>query len=183
MFDEEKGVELIGSARHLLLNDLQLIKGYLYMSEPWKANMLMDNLTEKLRNQARLSHLYMPKCAFYLITYSWAAHPFRILYEVSGPEKDLSLYDSELNDFFHRLFSILEDQAVDTTENTVQIVFKIKTLASLVHVTFTGRMKDVEEVRKQMDQIDLHQSFHWIEHYIINDTPEQMRWNLCLSIK
>lgn len=184
MIEEEKGIQYISSARHVLLNDIQLIKGYLFMNRPKKANEVMDRITEKLRNHARLSHLHIPECAFYLIVYEWAAHPFLLQLNVSSDERDLSRYDRYFTDFFRGFFSILEEQVSDRVENLVEIIFENTESSYNIKVIFSGVLKDAVKARIRMNALKLNQTVDWVEHYVINDSPnEKMRWNLCLSIK
>lgn len=184
MFDEKKGVKLISSARHVLLNDLQLIKGYLYMQQPEKANSVMDRMAEHLRNQARLSHLQIPKCTFFLVTYGWAPHSFQLSFEVSGSEKNLARHDPALTDFFQELFLLLEDQASEMADNFVRIAFEIEESAVTIQVIFTGKLNRVKEAREKLMAIKLNQSLKWVEHYIKNNSLNgKTRWVMCLSIK
>ncbi|GGL41145.1 Spo0B C-terminal domain-containing protein [Sporolactobacillus putidus] len=184
MFDEKTGVKLISSARHALLNDLQLIKGYLYMQQPEKANLVMDRMTDNLRNQARLSHLQIPKCTFFLVTYSWAPHSFQLSFEVSGPEKNLAWHDQELTEFFQKLLLLLEEQASEMTDNFVRILFEIEESAVNVHVIHTGKLIRIKEAQEKLMAIKLHQSLKWVKHYITNDSVNgRTRWVMCLSIK
>ncbi|WP_162297111.1 Spo0B domain-containing protein [Sporolactobacillus pectinivorans] len=184
MINEEKGISMISSARHVLLNDIQLIKGYLYLNRPQKANEVLDRITEKFKNQSRISDLSIPECAFYLIVYDWSVHPFLLGLTVSGPEADLSEHDRYLTDFFHCFFAVLEEQVSEAAENQVQIIFENLGSAFHISVVFSGVLKDAGKARLQMNEFGLNQSVHWVEHYVTTDSPiGKMRWNLCLSIK
>ncbi len=184
MFDEKTGVKLIGSARHVLLNDLQLIKGYLYMRQPEKANSVMDRMTDYLRNQARLSHLQIPKCTFFLITYGWASHPFQLSLEVDGPEKNLGRHDQALTEFFQELLFLFEEQDLETTDNFVKIRFETGDPEVDIQIVHTGKLADAREAEEKLMAIKLNQSLEWVKHYITNSrVGGRTRWVICLSIK
>ncbi|MFT8318301.1 MAG: Spo0B domain-containing protein [Sporolactobacillus sp.] len=199
MFDEEEGIKIISSARHMILNQLQLIKGYLYMKQPLKANTIVDRLTEELREQSRLSHLRIPKTAFFLLTSGWTALPFKqflhvrygeqedVFMQRSGEEKataDLSVYDSELENFFRNLFNIYKQYASEKLENRVELLFDMSEQTSKIQCVFSGVLNEELTALSQVRQLRLNQSLEWEENYNKITTEEQrMRWSLCLSIK
>ncbi|RYM06839.1 stage 0 sporulation initiation phosphotransferase B [Sporolactobacillus sp. THM7-7] len=184
VFDEEQGIRIIGSARHVLLNDLQIIKGYLSMRQAEKAAIVVDRITENLRHQARLSHLHIPKCSFFLLTYQWNPHPFSLMIHVSGPEKDLSRFDQMLTRFFSVLFSIFEEQASETADNQADVFFELNALPMRARIVFTGQLKCLGETAKSMELLEPNQFGNRVEHYISeNGSNEEMRWTICLSIR
>jgi stage 0 sporulation protein B (sporulation initiation phosphotransferase) len=183
MINAEKEIELLSSARHEYLNDLQLIKGYLFLKKPGKAEEIIGRVTEKLHHQARLARLHIPECAVYLMDYGWSSHEFSLSYEVIGPERDLSFYDEELTTVYQELFAIIEQYASPIADNTVRIVFN--TESSLrIQIYFDGVMTDAKAAEEQLNQQEMNHSFQWVEHYLINnESNENVRWIMCLSIK
>ncbi|RYL93887.1 stage 0 sporulation initiation phosphotransferase B [Sporolactobacillus sp. THM7-4] len=184
MFDKKKGVQLIGSARHILLNDLQLIKGYLSIKQPEKAMMIIDQITERLRHQSRLSNLNIPKCCFYLTTYRWSASPFDLTIEVSGSESDFSSYDQMLFEFFSSFFPLLEKQATETVNNEMLVSFETSGSALNIRMTYAGELNQPDQAEKRLEGLILNQSLMRVKHYITkNRINGKMRWVVCLSIK
>lgn len=178
---ETDGLKLIGSARHALLNDLQLIKGYLFLNRVEKANELVDQLTVRLRTQAQLSHLRIPECAFYLITFGWSAHPFHFSINVNGPETDLSASDHTLTRFIRNFLNVLEKFASDTGTNAAAVTFDTDGTAVNVTESFEGTLTDAAQARKLMAAP--YRTFACVEHYKADDSvPNKVRWQYCLSI-
>ncbi|MCI1881188.1 MAG: sporulation initiation phosphotransferase B [Sporolactobacillus sp.] len=175
LFDEKEGISLIGSARHILLNDLQLIKGYLFLQQVEKADALMDRMTERLRSQSRISHLGIPKSAFFLITFPWSVSNIQVEMEVVGSEKDLGSFDESLESFLRRYFMLTEQLAVD---GHVRVIFELSTTGDVLKMIFTGKMNNTVNM-------------HWAEPACPfprlcskrERTGENVRWKLCLSIK
>lgn len=180
-FSETDGLKLIGSARHALLNELQLIKGYLFLKRTEKANELMDQLTDRLRVQAQLSHLQIPECAFYLITYSWAAHSFQFSIGIDGGEANLSANDHRLSLFFEHFFDILEKFAADSKTNKATVTFHLNATELSVTEQFEGILTDAAQARERMAAS--YRTFPCVEHYEADDSvPNKVRWQYCLSI-
>lgn len=184
MISEETGIKLIGAARHMLLNDLQLIKGYIYMNQMEHANEVISRLTDRLIHQAHLSHLQMPKSSFFLVTSSWFPHPYRLSYSVSGPERNLSECDESLHAFLNLLIQKLDQHASEFTDNTVHIELEAVPAHVYLHVTFEGQLCDAETMMDEMKKTDLNQSLRWVEHYLTKGKSDnEMRWILCLLIR
>jgi hypothetical protein len=181
--NETNGLKLIGSARHVLLNDLQLIKGYLFLNRVGKANELIDQVTVRLRIQAQLSHLQIPECAFYLITYSWSAHPFLFSVRVDGQETDLSGSDRTLALFFRKFFGVLESFASETETNRVSVVYSLNRTPVTVTALFEGTLTDPAHARSKMASMNPYRTLRCVEHYEADDSvPNKVRWEFCLSI-
>lgn len=182
MFDEEQGVGLIQSARHVLLNDLQLIKGYISIKQPEKAASIVDRMTDELRQQARLSAFKMPKCCFFLVTRQWMALPFQISLHVSEQSRDFSAYDQMIADFFNTLFEIVGRHASDETDNELAIRFALIQQRLSIRVIFSGLMNDKACIRRALLDWKLNHMLAWVEHYTEETrTNGKMGWTMCLS--
>lgn len=183
MFDAKDGIELLGSARHDFLNDLQLIKGYLFLKKPEKAEEVVKRVTEKLYNQSRLAHLHIPNCAVFLMKYGWSSHAFQLVYDIDGPENDLSAHDEDLRYVFQALFTFLEQNASQVADNKVRVVMDTE-VDLRIHLFFEGQLKDNAKAEGQLSKLNMNHSFQWVEHYmIVKDSNQSVRWNMCLSIK
>ncbi|BBN99314.1 Spo0B C-terminal domain-containing protein [Sporolactobacillus terrae] len=185
MFNEQKAMELLSFARHGLLNDLQLIKGYLFLKQPEKAEEIVERVTEKLHNQTGLTRLQIPQCAVFLMHYSWTAQDFHVTFHIDGKQKNLSAYDHSLALLFKELFSIIEQHASPLSENKVEIIFDTTEPETRISVYFIGILTDPHAAEQQVNNQIVYQSFQWVEHYIINDgsNENEVRWTMCLSIK
>jgi hypothetical protein len=125
--------------------------------------------------------LQIPECAFYLITYSWAAHPFRFSVDVDGGETDLSAGDHQLVRFFQHFFDILEKFASDTGTNRAMVTFHLNTAAFSVTEQFEGTLTDAKQARERMAAS--YRTLPCVEHYEADDSvPNKVRWQYCLSI-
>ncbi|MCO7126420.1 sporulation initiation phosphotransferase B [Sporolactobacillus shoreicorticis] len=168
MFNAEKSIELLNSARHEYLNDLQLIKGYLFLNRTQKVEQVIDKMTEKLNNQSRLAHLQIPECAVFLMQFRWSSHAFALTFEIDGPERDLSAYDKELLNVFQEYFTILEHYSAPIVDNTVRVVIETGSVLC-VDLYFEGEMVDRDAAAEQLNKLNVNHSFQWVEHYKLNN--------------
>lgn len=168
MFNTEKSIELLNSARHEYLNDLQLIKGYLFLNKTQKVEQIIDRVTEKLNNQSRLAHLHIPECAAFLMQFRWSSHAFSLIFEVDGPERDLSVYDTELMETFREYFTIIERYSAPIVDNTVRVVIETEPVLR-IHLYFKGEMVNQRTAKEQLNKQNVNRSFQWVEHYKINN--------------
>ncbi|MCO7175591.1 Spo0B domain-containing protein [Sporolactobacillus kofuensis] len=184
MFNPKDEVDLLCSARHDFLNDLQLIKGYLFLKKPDKAEEIIGRVTQKLNQQSRLSHLHLPNCSVYLMQYGWSSsHAFRLTYEVLGHEDNLAQYDDDLTEMFQQLFAFLEESSSPVGNNSVRIVLDTEEKLRILLI-FEGKLQEKEKASQQLSKVPVNQSFQWVEHYMINtDSDGSVRWTMCLSIK
>ncbi|CAM3094855.1 Spo0B domain-containing protein [Sporolactobacillus spathodeae] len=193
MITEEEGVKIISSARHVLLNQLQLIKGYLYMQKTQKANEIIDQITEQLREQARLSRLNLPKVTFFLTTAVWSALPFQIavhvaeglrpLSEAPVGAKRLSIIDEQLTMLFAELLTYFKQYASELTDNFFDLYILNDTSGLQIKILYSGALQQKEAAFATFREKLLNDSFPCEEHYIEENEEQKMRWNLCLSIK
>lgn len=183
MLDEEKLVEIFRYARHDWLNELQLIKGYLSLEKYGQVEKIVGRLIEKLRNEAGLSNLMVPKLAAYLLTFNWSAHRFHLSFEVPRSGSGLSSWDDALVCFFKAFFSMIDGLASEMTENRLELAFDIGS-DPRIFLTFEGRITDETAAKQRLQELGMNQSFRLVEHYIVNnDANNTMRWVMCLSIK
>ncbi|GEB76358.1 Spo0B C-terminal domain-containing protein [Sporolactobacillus inulinus] len=185
MFNEQKAIELLSFARHGLLNDLQLIKGYLFLKQPDKAEEVVERVTEKLHDQTGLTRLQIPQSAIFLMHYRWTAQDFHVTFHIDGKQKNLSAYDHSLALLFKELFLIIEHHASPLSENKVEVIFDTTEPETRISVSFIGILTDPHAAQQKVKKLIVHQSFQWVKHYIINDgsNENEVRWTMCLSIK
>ncbi|MFT8871511.1 MAG: Spo0B domain-containing protein [Sporolactobacillus sp.] len=199
MFDENDGLRMISSARHALLNDIQLIKGYLYLNQPQKASAVIDRLTDSLRQHSLLSRLGMPKTVFYLINADWAALPFHLTVGIDaanlalrdsatshcqdGKRKLTSVADEELSVFFRRLFEQLGGCTDDPDTCRVDVRLLAESGLPMACVAVTGECMRSSEARAAIAALYPCQHLICQEQFCEQGTSQNKGADLCLSIK
>ncbi|MFT8363483.1 MAG: Spo0B domain-containing protein [Sporolactobacillus sp.] len=189
MIREEEGLQIISSARHVLLNQLQLIKGYMYMQNPQKANAVIDQLTARLRVQSQLSRLGLPQTTFYLLTKSWSALPYKLLIRVAdGVQRSieparLALLDQRLKILLEDIALYLQKSVCDSVENTVDLLFLDDQNGLQIKLFFSGLLQSGKTLPGELRERLMNGSFAWKDNYIEATEQQKMRWDLCLLIK
>lgn len=166
MISETELIELIRSARHEWLNELQLIKGYLSLNKPDAAEGVIERIIMKAKNEAKLSNLKVPKFTALVLTFNWYSHAFKLDFEVTGHGFDLSPCDDELMLNCQHLLGVFEKHASDLAENQMTLMLHMTEESAVITFDFVGQINDHQQMADQLTKEHLNQSFHLVEHYI-----------------
>lgn len=105
--DASDVIQLLRFYRHDLLNQLQLIGGYLSMDKPASAKEKLDNYARYLDKEKKLLNLNAPSFALWLLFFNDTYQNFRMTYDIQADnshlEKEDALLTSQCEEIFHYL--------------------------------------------------------------------------------
>ncbi|HEX7064153.1 MAG TPA: Spo0B C-terminal domain-containing protein [Bacillales bacterium] len=156
-------VELLRHSRHDWLNHIQLIKANLSLNRIDRVNEIIEEISAQSHNESKLTNLHIPNVAELLLTFNWNQHPYRLQFEVTGRERELSHFEPDLYAFLSDLFEWLDQHVDMRAENVVLVIFQLEGDAGFLNVDFSGRLKDAEEWEQAAF---LHKWFPVIEQYV-----------------
>ena len=101
--EEKEVVQVLQRYRHDLMNDLQIVQGYLSMGKSDKAEMKIKNCMEHFHQERKLMSLHTPLFALWVIQFNHRYNNFRINYQIHTENVNLMSIDCELTDRCEKL--------------------------------------------------------------------------------
>jgi len=168
-YDEKQVIEMLRAVRHDFLNHIQLLKANASLKRLDRFEGILDSLTEKAKNEAKLSNLNVPKTALFLIGYNWAPKPFQLKVKIDGPHADWSNIDEPLYMMLNGVFSAIEKACDLGGNNVLNLTIFTDRLTPKVSFQFSGSFRDPQGLARQLDE--LHQSGITVKQYIQKEDP------------
>lgn len=111
--DDLKAIHLIQQYRHDVLNQLQLLSGYLSMKRPEKAEEKLIEWIHYFEEERRLTSLHMPKFALWVIQFNAKHQNIRLSYTIGPSGTNYEQFDELLwtigETFIQRIQLILDN--------------------------------------------------------------------------
>ncbi|AXI09583.1 hypothetical protein CUC15_11905 [Oceanobacillus zhaokaii] len=96
IMEEKDVVEVLQYYRHDIMNDLQIISGYLSMGKLEKVEKKFEELFSFYEQERKLMHLKAPKFILWLIRFNNLYNNFRLTYNIQVENTQLSMIDDIL---------------------------------------------------------------------------------------
>jgi stage 0 sporulation protein B (sporulation initiation phosphotransferase) len=141
-------IKILRHVRHDMLNDIQLLKGYMSLNQLDKVNDLMDKITIEARAEGRLFNLKLEAFAEMLLTYNWEKHPIVLEYEVVEEPRNLSTYDEPITNWTKSLLAMLEANINPMYEHNITISIELDGEDACFFFDFRGKLLEKETVEK-----------------------------------
>ncbi|MFD2759546.1 Spo0B domain-containing protein [Lentibacillus juripiscarius] len=113
--EERDVIQLLRHYRHDLLNQLQIVDGYLSMEKTDKARTKLLDYTKHLQEESKLVNLNAPSFALYVLQLDTLYPNFRSAYSIHTHDRDLQHVDSLLVEYCKKVMAIT-DHMTDTME-------------------------------------------------------------------
>lgn len=150
-------VNILQHYRHDLMNRLQIVQGYASMGKTEKAEMKLDEMIAHYHEERKLMALKMPHFLLWAIQFDHTYSNFRINYEVTGDNRDLSLLDEKLlekcNLLIERCIQMLDEDELFE----VLLELHVKDDRLTVKISFCGNADftalDMERLRTEISDM------------------------------
>jgi stage 0 sporulation protein B (sporulation initiation phosphotransferase) len=109
-------IQLLRLQRHDLMNDLQIVHGYLSMGKVDKVKLKVNDLLEAYHQERLLMNLNCPNFALWIIQLNWKQPNMRFKYHIHSIKNDLSRFDDVLTLTGTTLIDILTTVVENQTE-------------------------------------------------------------------
>lgn len=117
-------IQLLQHYRHDLLNQLQLVQGYLSMGKTNKVEEKLEELFSLLNEERKLTVLQTPKFALWLIQFNHIYKNFRITYTIDIENQNLEHLDeillTECKEFMEYMKKISDGDQLYEMELTIK---------------------------------------------------------------
>ncbi|WP_010098993.1 Spo0B domain-containing protein [Ornithinibacillus scapharcae] len=126
-------IQLLRLQRHDLMNDLQIVHGYLSMGKTEKVTKKVNEIIEAFNRERKLMNSNCPEFTLFLIQAKWLYNNIQITYDIHTEKSELQAFDVSLTIIGN---AILE--AISTEEfAVVEVELLLKDNHTAVEVEFT----------------------------------------------
>ncbi|WP_343752656.1 Spo0B domain-containing protein [Lentibacillus halophilus] len=109
--EEQDVIQLLRRYRHDVLNQLQVVDGYLSMEKLEKARAKLKDYTQQLQEESKLVNLNAPFFALYVFQWDTFHPNFRLTYSIHTKNRDLQYMDSLLVKWCNAIMHSAESKA------------------------------------------------------------------------
>ncbi|WP_198520860.1 Spo0B C-terminal domain-containing protein [Alteribacter populi] len=162
MTKEWHPVELLRHYRHDWLNQMQLIKGNLSLGKTERVEVLLNEIIEQARNEARLSNTNGEHLAEYLLTFNWEHHNFHLNFEVVSEPRDLKAKQMRILNVIKRLFTWFDRHCYSGADNHLLFVMSEEDGIPVIDFDFQGKLnievlslEELEEVVSVTEEVEI----------------------------
>jgi stage 0 sporulation protein B (sporulation initiation phosphotransferase) len=141
-------IKVLRHVRHDMLNDIQLLKGYMSLNQMDKVHDLIDKIIIEARAEGRLFNLRLEVFAEMLVTYNWEKHPIVLEYEVLEEPQDLSAYDDSITNWTMPFLAMLETNIDPMYEHNMIVSIELDGEDACFFFDFRGKLLEKETVEK-----------------------------------
>lgn len=133
-------VKVIGDYRHDLMNELQMVHGYLSMGKIDKVENKVKECIAFYSEERKLMSLNVPAFALWLIQFNHVHDNFRLTYQIHTENKKLNHFDEMLV----RLSNAIIDELKITCDNMelFEIHLELKETSDPLHIEFNFFIED-----------------------------------------
>ncbi|MUV39509.1 Sporulation initiation phosphotransferase [Lentibacillus sp. JNUCC-1] len=144
-------IDTLTHYRHDLLNQLQVIHGYLGMGKPDKAEEKLSAYTSQLDQERRLMHLGLPDFALWVIRFNMEQTHFRLTYKIESHPVSPKL-DQKIVKSCETLFQVFRSHAAVHELHQAHLHFHEERIKKtyIIHINMTGTFVDAKELKKQL---------------------------------
>ncbi|GIO27668.1 Spo0B domain-containing protein [Ornithinibacillus bavariensis] len=129
-------IQLLRLQRHDLMNDLQIVHGYLSMGKIDKVKMKVNDILEAFHQERLLMNMNCPNFALWLLQLNWKQPNIRFNYLLHSINLDLSHIDNTLTSVGMTFIDILT-MAVSNHEELVEGTIEINEISSSIELVIT----------------------------------------------
>ncbi|MEN2765864.1 Spo0B domain-containing protein [Ornithinibacillus xuwenensis] len=141
-------IQLLRLQRHDLMNDMQIVHGYLSMGKTEKVKAKVSDIIEAFNQERLLMNINCPKFALWLIQLKWLHNNIRFTYDIHTEIGDLEAYDDILTNLGH----VIIESLLEVTHDSLQLIegmLQLKASQESIDVitTINGQTIDRDELK------------------------------------
>ncbi|WP_188453517.1 Spo0B domain-containing protein [Virgibacillus oceani] len=156
---EKDIIDVLRLYRHDLMNDLQIIQGYLTMGKMDKVHDKITSCMAHFDKERKLMSLNIPKFALWLIQFNSLHATFRFTYDICIENKNLNEIDTILLKQCQACINFLEKAANDSEvfEGNISLGYQDEMIVT-VQIFLAGNLKRLEnyEAAPILERFSLH---------------------------
>lgn len=146
--DAKEVIQLLRLQRHDLMNDLQIVHGYLSMGKAEKVIVKVNEIIEGLNRERLLMNSSCPNFALWLIQTNLQHSHIQLTYEIRTGNRNLQAYDKVLTDIGNTMVDYILEDKLEIINGELQLIEE-DSFVKLV-VTFSSPPINSERWRNRM---------------------------------
>lgn len=147
--EEEEVVTVLQHYRHDLMNELQVVQGYLTMGKADKVKTKMNELFASFNEERKLMSLNIPKFTLWVIRFNSIYKNFRLTYEIHTEYKSFQHVDRTL---LERCKQILEEIKNDPFQLVdVHLCIQEQGTNMMIKIYINGNVDKMMDVKTKLD--------------------------------
>lgn len=120
--DAKEVIQLLRLQRHDLMNDLQIVHGYLSMGKADKVKVKVDEIIEGLNRERLLMNSSFPNFALWLIQTNLKHNHIQFTYEIGTSNRNLQAYDKVLTDIGNTIVDYILVDKFEIINGVLQLI-------------------------------------------------------------
>lgn len=128
-------IQLLRLQRHDLMNDLQIVHGYLSMGKTDKVKLKVNNIIGTLNQERTLMNTNCPEFALWLIQMKLQHKHIHFTYDIFTDNKNLLHYDSSLAEIGHAVEDYILASKFDMITGEINLKYNDNSIDLAVRVT------------------------------------------------
>ncbi|MFC4558943.1 Spo0B domain-containing protein [Virgibacillus kekensis] len=167
--DENEIISILRHYRHDLLNQLQIIQGYVSMGKTDKANMKIREYVQDLHEERKLANLDIPKFALYLIRFNSLHTNFRMTYHIYTENSELSRVEERMLEQCRQFIGEIENAADEAVLYDITLEMNDTDSSSVVDLNFniTGNFPSETRLISNIENMGLDIIASWNEEALV----------------
>ncbi|WP_099158646.1 Spo0B domain-containing protein [Virgibacillus ndiopensis] len=149
---EKDIIDVLRMYRHDLMNDLQIVQGYLTMGKTEKVQEKLAACMNHFDKERKLISLNAPKFALWLIQFNSIHATFRLTYDINTENKNFSAIDNILLGQCQYCMKVLEKAADATEVYEGNVNVDLHEQSVLVQIFMAGIFKKMENNETDLKQ-------------------------------
>ncbi|WP_042146147.1 Spo0B domain-containing protein [Paucisalibacillus sp. EB02] len=128
-------IQLLRLQRHDLMNDLQIVHGYLSMGKTDKVKSKVNNIIDNLNQERKLMNINCPKFALWLIQVKLHHKHIQFTYDIHTENKNLLSYDGTLKEIGTTIIDYIIASKLDEITGDLQVINNNNSIDLVMTVT------------------------------------------------
>jgi stage 0 sporulation protein B (sporulation initiation phosphotransferase) len=128
-------IQLLRLQRHDLMNDLQIVHGYLSMGKTDKVKLKVNNIIGSLNQERMLMNINCPKFALWLIQLKLQHKHIQFTYDILTENNNLISYDGFLEEIGHTVENYILANKFDTITGAIQLKYNNNSIDLAITIT------------------------------------------------
>ncbi|WP_164668487.1 Spo0B domain-containing protein [Virgibacillus doumboii] len=134
--EEKEVIQILRQYRHDLLNQLQIVQGYMSMGKTEKVQSKIKDYIQRLNEERKLVNFDAPLFALYLIQFDSLHMNFRLTYDIHTENRNLQHIDGELIDCCRKIMAEIEHISDENELYEVHLQINEVASESLIELDF-----------------------------------------------
>lgn len=151
--EEREVIQILGQYRHDLLNQLQIVQGYLSMGKTEKVQSKITDYIQRLDVERKLVNLNAPIFALHLIQFDSLHTNFRLTYDIRTENRNLAHIDKQLLAYFQQIMAEIDNTSDKNELCGVHLQMNEVASESIIELVFMI-MSDSHDPEKRFERLE-----------------------------